>query len=490
MIHAMAKQQASRSKFLRDVKANEKAIQQQQQLQQQLQQQQYQQQQLQQHKQRSHQVQPQRHFAQHEELTASLASARGIAPTTGSNTSKATGTAHLASGAKKKLSEEDPFYKFYSSINSVFTKTFNASIEKAKEERLHQVQNHSSALHKNGMSSSGGASESEANSAITSLMLPIKFDNESFYVVPNTNKSSIEELATENANLRQMINRTSIQLHAYETATKKQKDALKNNLMLLRNEFNSRESARNRQHEEEIEALTSEIDKLKIQIGRMKSRWDDLKESARKRREESVTDDEDKTSNDTCIQEETPAEEPDFDSEAAAEELAEAEEAAAAAEVASVEVVSAEVVSDAVVVSAADVDNVVPGDVSAAEAALETSALEACAAEVIGEEATEAIEEVVWKLSTAELGKTFTTEPPSEADAPKAPLELLESEDVPLPAEPAPLEPDEEPPEPDPESEPDPEPDPDVDPEPEVDPDPDPDPEEPEPEDELLPEPQ
>jgi predicted nuclease with TOPRIM domain len=112
-------------------------------------------------------------------------------------------------------------------------------------------------------------------------------------VVPNTTSLSTEELITENASLRQAINRSSIQLQAHETAYKKQKDTLKNSLIQLKNEINQRQGSKMKDYEFEIERLKSENDKLKIQIGRLKSRWDELKESARKRRTEDDKEEKD-----------------------------------------------------------------------------------------------------------------------------------------------------------------------------------------------------
>lgn len=172
-----------------------------------------------------------------EELMSSLGNARGI----------------RAGGVQKK-DDLDPFSKAYSSINSSFTKTLNSFNERAGDGNLGET---------------------------------IR-TNESFYVVPvaATNNNNVEELNVENANLRQMLNRTSTQLYAYETAMKKHKDILKATLMQLKNDVAARESARNKQHELEIEQLRTENDKLKIKIGRLKSRWDSQKESSGKRRED------------------------------------------------------------------------------------------------------------------------------------------------------------------------------------------------------------
>lgn len=190
-----------------------------------------------------------------EELTASLATARGI-------------QAHVRPKSpvhanKKPGGDDDPFYKFYSTVTSTFSKTLQSTI--AKEEAQMKDKNLSRTIN----------------------------TNESFYVVPNTTSLSTEELITENASLRQAINRSSIQLQAHETAYKKQKDTLKNSLIQLKNEINQRQGSKMKDYEFEIERLKSENDKLKIQIGRLKSRWDELKESARKRRTEDDKEEKD-----------------------------------------------------------------------------------------------------------------------------------------------------------------------------------------------------
>jgi hypothetical protein len=177
-----------------------------------------------------------------EELVSSLASARGIRPIpTHSN--------------KKEEWTGDPIQKAYTVINGSFTKTLNSLMSEKGEGSLGETVR----------------------------------TNESFYVVPAATKNhTAEELSIENANLRQMLNRTSTQLYAYETAMRKHKEILKTTLMQVKAEIASKENLRNKQYELELEQFRTENDKLKIQIGRLKSRWDSLKESARKKREEEL----------------------------------------------------------------------------------------------------------------------------------------------------------------------------------------------------------
>jgi hypothetical protein len=206
--------------------------------------------------------------AQSDDLAGSLASARGIPESRRNQMSRQSSGGNTTSPSSKRNMDDDPFYKFYSTVNSVYSKSYQSVVSKEEANAKDP-----SSKHSNGSMSLAGT-------------------NESFYVVPNTSSLTYEELITENASLRQLINKTSIQLQAHEMANRKQKDALKNSIMQLKNDLTAKENARNKEHDAELEKLKSENDKLKIQIGRLKSRWDELKESARKRREdESTTED-------------------------------------------------------------------------------------------------------------------------------------------------------------------------------------------------------
>lgn len=180
-----------------------------------------------------------------EELASSLANARGIRSVPNHNNKKEDGSV-------------DPVQKAYALINSSFTKNLNSLI---------------AAKNDNGSINLGETVRT----------------NESFYVVPSAKiNHTAEELSVENANLRQLLNRTSSQLYAYETAMKKHKEILKSTLMQAKSEISTRENSRNKQCEMELEQLRTENDKLKIQITRLKSRWDSLKQSARKKRGEEL----------------------------------------------------------------------------------------------------------------------------------------------------------------------------------------------------------
>ncbi|CAN6655385.1 hypothetical protein TRVA0_028S00518 [Trichomonascus vanleenenianus] len=104
------------------------------------------------------------------------------------------------------------------------------------------------------------------------------FANESFYVVPTTSSLSNEELITENAQLRQRLNQLSSQMYSYETAFKKQRELVKAGLSRLKASYDEKDRT--------IADLKKENEKLNSKVTKLKQRWDGLKESARKRREE------------------------------------------------------------------------------------------------------------------------------------------------------------------------------------------------------------
>ncbi|KAK9234628.1 hypothetical protein V1525DRAFT_412451 [Lipomyces kononenkoae] len=122
---------------------------------------------------------------------------------------------------------------------------------------------------------------------------------ESFYVVPaeGGRRGDSEEWTGAMAEIASSF-------AACESAAKRQKDVMRTGLGKLRQEVKTRESRRVQELENEIERLVAENEKLKISNGRLRSRWEGLKESARKRRdaagqtgtiaeEEEETDEED-----------------------------------------------------------------------------------------------------------------------------------------------------------------------------------------------------
>jgi hypothetical protein len=211
-----------------------------------------------------------------EDITGHLATARGMPDPSKRQSEQQDSPTNRRKG--KAQADNDPFIKFYTSVNNIFSRALTSATDKSREET--QIQ------------SVSPSSSSHVDISHSFLGNVPRLGNESFIFVPKASNMSIEELATENANLRQLLNRATIQIHAHEQAIRKQKDVLKNSILTLKNELTKREIERTRQQELEIEALRNENDKLKIQIGRLKTRWDDLKESARRRREEDGREDE------------------------------------------------------------------------------------------------------------------------------------------------------------------------------------------------------
>lgn len=198
-------------------------------------------------------------------LTSSLASARGkpisnqVSPNSSltsasQTTSQRTRSSQLDphsrranSGSPLENSDEEPFFKFYSTMTTVVSKTHSQTRDKAK------FTNNYIRMKKN--NDQTGASES-------------------YYVVPDESDS----INSEN------YNKTQMALEAYADTFERQKDIIKNSLAQLRSELQSREQAKIQTLNQQIEELNDENAKLKIQLGKMKSRWEELKESARKRR--------------------------------------------------------------------------------------------------------------------------------------------------------------------------------------------------------------
>lgn len=121
---------------------------------------------------------------------------------------------------------------------------------------------------------------------------------ESYYLVPPTHKDGTDY---ENPSFQQLSQSTmtlaselSSSCAAHESNLRRQRDVLRNGLAKLKMDIRTRESRRTRELENEIERLVAENEKLKIANGRLKGRWDNLKESARKRRDSSnlVSEDE------------------------------------------------------------------------------------------------------------------------------------------------------------------------------------------------------
>lgn len=72
-------------------------------------------------------------------------------------------------------------------------------------------------------------------------------------------------------------------VHALEAANRAQQQAFKSGIQRLQRELALREQRLIDEHTEETDRLRAENDRLNVQITKLKSRWDDLKESAKKR---------------------------------------------------------------------------------------------------------------------------------------------------------------------------------------------------------------
>lgn len=174
--------------------------------------------------------------------------------------------------------DEDPFFKFYSNITTIVSKTHTQTRDKTKFTNKYFQSKGASPLDKK-------TSRSPSSSKLSDTTISYKNPTDSYYLVPKSiNNESPESLATENANLKEALQGATRSLEAYSDTFERQRDAIKSSLGQLRVELQAKEQSKIQELNAAIEELQSENDKLKIQMGRMKSRWEGLKESARKRR--------------------------------------------------------------------------------------------------------------------------------------------------------------------------------------------------------------
>ncbi|KAK9477915.1 hypothetical protein V1514DRAFT_332306 [Lipomyces japonicus] len=189
-------------------------------------------------------------------LANTLASARGI-PVDGHYVSV---TKQSRRGVdESRTGGEDPFNKFSASLEASFNKIGQSSNKTSS--LLDSLRRQHPGL----FGIDGPNSHNNNNNTI-----------ESFYVVPGKFDTDV----TENSNLLVDLLK---QISVYENLIRRQRDVMRSNLGKLRQEVHSRETRTVREFESEIERLVAENDKLKIQNGRLRSRWEGLKESAKKR---------------------------------------------------------------------------------------------------------------------------------------------------------------------------------------------------------------
>lgn len=92
-----------------------------------------------------------------------------------------------------------------------------------------------------------------------------------------------QDLSSENAALRAQLEETSLALEAYYDTFERQQAVLKASLAQLRADVQAQERRKAKESKQVIDALKEENGKLKTQVSKMKTRWEGLKESARKR---------------------------------------------------------------------------------------------------------------------------------------------------------------------------------------------------------------
>lgn len=98
---------------------------------------------------------------------------------------------------------------------------------------------------------------------------------------------SIEELELENRTLKQLLSNYSENLQVYESFHKKLKVNLRNYLTALRSDLQAQEKKNRSASDKKLEALDRDNKKLEAQIKKLKERWNELVESAKRRREDN-----------------------------------------------------------------------------------------------------------------------------------------------------------------------------------------------------------
>lgn len=98
---------------------------------------------------------------------------------------------------------------------------------------------------------------------------------------------SVEELELENRTLKQLLSTYSENLQVYESFHKKLKMNLKNYLTTLRNDLQAQDKSKKEANDRKLEMMSKENKRLESQIKKLKERWNELVESAKKRREDN-----------------------------------------------------------------------------------------------------------------------------------------------------------------------------------------------------------
>lgn len=123
---------------------------------------------------------------------------------------------------------------------------------------------------------------------VMSLLKPpmVALDDAKPLDVKHTGKT-IEELELENATLKQLLSVSSENLQLYESFHKRVRINLKSYLSQLKRDLHEQEQVKKQGYEAKIEALTRENYKLECTRRKLSERWDELVESAKKRREDN-----------------------------------------------------------------------------------------------------------------------------------------------------------------------------------------------------------
>lgn len=98
---------------------------------------------------------------------------------------------------------------------------------------------------------------------------------------------SVEELELENRTLKQLLSTYSENLQAYESFHKKLKLNLKNYLTVLKSDLQTQEKKKKAANDRKLETMDKENKRLESQIKKLKERWNELVESAKRRREDN-----------------------------------------------------------------------------------------------------------------------------------------------------------------------------------------------------------
>jgi len=98
---------------------------------------------------------------------------------------------------------------------------------------------------------------------------------------------SIEELELENRTLKQLLSTYSENIQVYESFHKKLKVNLRNYLTTLKTELQEQEKQKKIANDKKLEMMDKDNKRLESQIKKLKERWNELVESAKRRREDN-----------------------------------------------------------------------------------------------------------------------------------------------------------------------------------------------------------